>query len=125
MIRTANRTESGPQLSPGEERRRSQRVTIRVPVMLHLTVKAQGVAVPAETISVNDHGAMLVCARDLPTGTRLDLENLQTNQRRPASVARAPREVPEGYLLPVAFEKPATGFWQISFPPTDWKPIPA
>lgn len=107
----------GAQLLPYDERRRSQRVLVRIPVTLHFVIQGKAASVAAQTVSVNDHGALLICARDLPAGTRLDLENNRTRQQQPCRVSRHPREVPEGFELPVEFEQPAPGFWHISFPP--------
>jgi hypothetical protein len=36
-------------------------------------------------------------------------------------VTRSPREGAEGFLVPVEFTAQSTNFWQISFPPADWK----
>lgn len=105
-----------------EERRRSQRVMIRVPVTLHLSIAGEVLQIGAHTISVNNHGAMLICSRMLEAGTQLKLENKHTRQHVACRVTRAPGQAPEGFLTPVEFDVPASSFWQISFPPLDWKP---
>lgn len=110
------------QVLPGEERRRSQRVMIRVPVTLHLQVAGQALTIRAETVAVNDHGAMLLCSRTLTANTKFELQNERTRQRLACRVTRAPQETSEGFFIPVEFEFSSRGFWQISFPPTDWKP---
>lgn len=115
--------DTGPQLQPGDERRRSQRVMIRIPVTLEIMVSGKKVTVRATTASVNDHGAMLLCAKNLPTDALLELINDRTEQKRICRVARAPVENPEGYLLPVEFAEPSPGFWHISFPPPGWKGV--
>ncbi len=109
----------GPQLAPGAERRRSQRVFLRVAVTLHLAAPGQQATIRAHTMEVNDHGAMLISPQGFPAGTTLELENDRTRQRQRCRVVRAPREDKEGFQVPVEFEKPALGFWQISFPPTN------
>ncbi len=114
---------SAQQVLPGDERRRSQRVMIRVPVTLTLQVAGQTVTIRAETVAVNDHGAMVLCSRTLTADTRFELENDHTRRRLACRVTRAPQESPEGFLVPVEFGAPDPGFWQISFPPTDWKPL--
>lgn len=108
---------------PGEERRRSQRVMIRVPVSVRFESAGQEVRVKANTVSINDHGAMLLCTRTLSQDSKMEIENERTHERQPCRVARAPVESPEGFLIPVEFATPAPGFWRISFPPTDWKPL--
>lgn len=107
----------------GEERRRSQRVMIRMPVTLEITMSGQKVTVVARTVSVNVHGAMVLCPRPLDAETKLEVLNDRTSERTSARVTRAPRESADGYLIPIEFSKPSPSFWQISFPSTDWKPV--
>lgn len=106
-----------------EDRRRSQRVVIRVPVTVQLTLEGQDVAFTAHTVAVNDQGAMLAAPRSLPLGAELDITNERTRQSARARVTRTPPESSEGFLIPVEFTVATPGFWQISFPPKDWKPI--
>ena len=108
---------------PGEERRRSQRVVIRVPVTLDLQIHGKQITVKAATVSVNDHGAMLACGRNLAANATFDLTNDLTQERMRCRVTRATVENAQGYLVPVEFAQPAPGFWRISFPPADWKPL--
>ena len=123
MTRPRAHSGHGQQVLPGEERRRSQRVMIRTPVTLKLTVAGQELTIRAETAAVNDHGAMLLCSRSLTANTQFELQNDRTKQHLPCRVTRSPQDSPEGFLIPVEFDAPSPGFWQISFPPTDWKPL--
>jgi hypothetical protein len=123
VTRPAEDARRGAAVLPGEERRRSQRVVIRVPVILHFTPAKPGKPFTAYTVVVNDHGAMLICERTFEAETRFELENAHTHQRTACRVTRPPRHSPEGYFIPVEFSKPAPGFWAISFPPWDWKPF--
>ncbi len=107
----------------GEERRRSQRVIIRVPVTLEVTIGGQKIKVTAQTVAVNIHGAMVLSPRTFESGTVLEVLNERSRERAEARVTRSPRESPEGYLIPVEFSKPLPAFWQISFPPSNWKPV--
>jgi len=106
----------------GEERRRSQRVIIRVPVTLEAQISAEKITLAGHTVAVNIHGAMVLCKRPLDEGTSLELVNERSRERASARVTRASRESPEGYLIPVEFNTPSPMFWQISFPPANWKP---
>lgn len=107
---------------PAEERRRSQRVMIQVPVSVSYAVAGQTVTVRAHTVSVNDHGAMLLCSRSFDSGLKLELQNDRSRQRIAGRVTRNPHDTPEGFLIPVEFDAPTPGFWGISFPPTNWRP---
>ena len=113
----------GPQLQPAEERRRSQRVIIQVPVILEMVVAGKKMTVKAITASVNDQGAMLLCTKNFPVETRFDLINERTAQKQTCRVTRAAVENPQGYLIPVEFAATMPGFWHISFPPPGWKPL--
>jgi hypothetical protein len=112
---------SGIGLLPGEERRRSQRVIIRVPVTLVVTENGQTLKISAHTVAVNTHGAMVVCPRTFHSDTKLEVVNGRTEEKVGSRVTRAARESSEGYLIPVEFTSPSPNFWQISFPPTNWK----
>ncbi len=122
MSREKTAADPGQAVLPGEERRRSQRVMIRTPVTLRISVANQPLVLKAETVAVNAHGAMLLCARTFPAEMKMEIYNERTRQRRPCRVTRTPHETPEGYLVPVEFETAAPDFWHISFPPVDAAP---
>jgi hypothetical protein len=105
----------------GEERRRSHRVIIRVPVTLVVAENGQTVKISAHTVAVNIHGAMVVCSRTLAADATLEVVNDRTNEKVASRVTRAPRDSSEGFLIPVEFTSPSPNFWQISFPPANWK----
>jgi len=108
-------------LLAGEDRRRSHRVIIRVPITLAISENGQSVRISAHTVAVNIHGAMVVCSRSLDADTKLELVNGQTEEKIASRVTRAPRESSEGFLIPVEFTSPSPNFWQITFPPANWK----
>ncbi len=112
----------GAKAAVGEERRRSQRVMIRMPVTLRVTVEGKELTLPAFTVSVNDHGAMLMCGRGIPGGTKLELRNEHTGETQTCRVTRTAVESQQSFMIPVEFAAHNPGFWHISFPPDDWKP---
>jgi hypothetical protein len=109
----------------GIERRRSQRVMIRMAVTIHLTAPGKATAWKAHTLDVNAHGALLVSPQSFPIGAHFTLENNQTRERQLCRVVRVPQATAEGFQVAVEFEKPAPNFWRISFPPPNWKPLEA
>lgn len=121
VIKSAQQPDTGPQLQPAEERRRSQRVMIQIPVTLEMTLAGSKTTIHAKTASVNDHGAMLLCTKNLPVETKFDLVNERTSQKQSCRVTRTAMENQQGYLIPVEFAAPTPGFWHISFPPPGWK----
>jgi hypothetical protein len=107
---------------PGEERRRSQRVLLRVRAQIHVALEGKATTFDVLTLNVNSHGALVVMKRFLASGTRLVLENSSTRERVACKVARQPRESSEGFQVPIEFDSPAPHFWRIAFPPADWRP---
>lgn len=105
----------------GEERRRSQRVMIRVPVTLLVKEGSQTLRIPAHTVEVNIHGALVTCPRSFDAEAELEMENGRTDETISCRVTRAPRETSEGFLIPLEFTAPSSNFWQITFPPPNWK----
>lgn len=123
MIRQPQQVDAGPQLQPAEERRRSQRVMIRIAVTLELTIAGKKTTVQAATASVNDHGAMLICTKNFPVETKFDLINERTARKQSCRVTRGALENQQGFLIPVEFPTPTPGFWHICFPPPGWKAV--
>jgi PilZ domain len=105
----------------GEERRRSQRVLLRVRAQIHVAVEGKATTFDVETLNVNPHGALVIMGQSLVPGTRLVLENNTTRERVACKVARQPRESSEGFQVPLEFDSPAPQFWRIDFPPVDWR----
>ena len=106
----------------GEERRRSQRVLLRVRANIHVALQGKPVTFEATTLSVNSHGALVVLEKGLPAESRLVLEHCTTKEKVACRVTRTAREMPEGYHVPLEFDSPAPNFWRIAFPPADWRP---
>ena len=121
MTNSNEQLDHGMSLLHGEERRRSQRVIIRVPVTLELTKNGKASKVSAYTIAVNIHGAMIICPDSVDSETKVEIINDRTRERASARVTRTPRQSAEGYLIPLEFDKPFPMFWQISFPPSSVK----
>jgi hypothetical protein len=106
----------------GEERRRGYRVLLRVRASIHVALQGQPVTLETVTLSVSNHGALVVLSQSLPCDTRLVLEHSGTKERVACRVARISREMPEGFHVPIEFDSPAPNFWRIAFPPPDWRP---
>ena len=98
-----------------EERRRAQRVLLRIPVRVHLKGKDKPIEGTTHTVSAT--GAMIILAQGLEAGTKFTLENLRTQQKVEVNVVRPSQLNQEGSLVPVEFLAPAPQFWNIFFPP--------
>jgi hypothetical protein len=101
---------------------KSQRVLLRVRANIHVAVKGKPTTLQASTVSVNPQGALVLLKEALPAETRLVLEHSSTREKIACRVARAAKEMPEGFHVPVEFDSPSPGFWKIDFPPVDWRP---
>jgi hypothetical protein len=102
--------------------RRGQRVLLRVHASVHVAMQGKLTTLHVATLSVNPLGAIVVMKDSLPAETRVVLEHGGTKQRVACRVARSPRQMPEGFHVPLEFDSPSPGFWKISFPSTDWRP---
>jgi hypothetical protein len=98
-----------------EERRRAQRVLLRMPVVVHLAGKPKPVDGFTHTVSAT--GAMIILPEGLAQGTKFIVENPKTQQRVEVNVVRPPQMNQEGSLIPIEFLSPAPLFWNIVFPP--------
>ena len=99
-----------------EERRRAQRVLLKMPVIVHIANNPK--AIDGFTHTVSASGAMIIVREGIPQGTKFILENPKTQQRVEVNVVRPPQMNQEGSLVPVEFLSPAPLFWNIVFPPT-------
>ncbi len=98
-----------------EERRRAQRVLLKMRVLIHLANKSEPMEGHTHTVSAS--GAMIILKEGLGQGTKFILENPKTQQRVEVNVVRPPQMNQEGSLVPVEFLSPAPQFWNIFFPP--------
>jgi PilZ domain len=97
-----------------EERRRAQRVLLRISVTVHVAGKPP---MNGHTHTVSASGAMIVLLEPLAEGTKVTIENLKTQTKVEAKVARPPQTTTEGSLVPVEFSAPSPTFWNVFFPP--------
>ena len=98
-----------------EERRRAQRVLLKIAVRVHVTGKTQILEGSTHTVSAN--GALIIIPEALAQGTKITVENLKTQKSVEATVARPPQFSPDGSMIPVEFAASAPNFWNIFFPP--------
>jgi hypothetical protein len=98
-----------------EERRRAQRVLVRMRVLVHLKGKSEAIEGFTQTVSAG--GAMIILPEGLAAGTKFILENPKTQQRVEVNVVRPSQLNQEGSLVPVEFLTPSPQFWNIFFPP--------
>jgi len=98
-----------------EERRRAQRVLLKIAVRVHVTGKTQIMEGFTHTVSAN--GALIIIPEALAQGTKITVENVKTGKSVEATVARPPQFSPDGSMIPVEFGSGSPNFWNIFFPP--------
>jgi hypothetical protein len=98
-----------------EERRRAQRVLVRIRVMVQVEGKPDSFEGSTHTVSAS--GGMLILPQGLSEGTKVTIENPKTQAKVEARVVRPPQMTHEGSQVPIEFTSPAPNFWGIFFPP--------
>ena len=98
-----------------EERRRAQRVLLRIAIKVHVTGKTQIMEGFTHTVSAN--GALIIVPEPLAQGTKISIENVRAQKTVEATVVRPPQFSPDGSLIPVEFGAVSPNFWNIFFPP--------
>ena len=98
-----------------EERRRAQRVLLRISVVVHVAGKPP---IEGHTHTVSASGAMIAMSEPLAEGTKVTVENSRTQNKVEAKVVRPPQTTSDGSLVPVEFSTPAPVFWNVFFPPS-------
>ena len=107
--------------SGGANRRRSERVMLRIPIVLMTeTLGHEQMKEETRTLVVNAHGGLLKLEKEVLAGQPIVLMNPRSGAKVAARVVRV--ENPPGGYTAVAFEfdEPAPGFWPVEFPPADW-----
>lgn len=102
-----------PQTS--EERRRAQRVLLKMEVVIHIPGKPKPLHGFTHTVSAS--GAMVILPEGIPMNTLLVLEHAKSQKKIEARVVRPPQFNAEGSLVPLEFVNPSPQFWNIVFPP--------
>lgn len=107
----------------GFERRRSQRILLRVPVRLYCNVDNQPVYYETLTETVSGHGALIDVEKLLPVGTKLIITNLTTEQDLPCKVVFQGANREGQNQIAVEFLEACPRFWRVNFPPPGEKPL--
>jgi hypothetical protein len=107
--------------SPYPAARRSQRVTIDMPVeIVGQSVNGKAFRQETRTTVVNAHGAQLILAMTIEIQPSVLLRNIKTGAEVQCRVVYQKRVESEKSELGVEFVEPQHRFWGIAFPPEDW-----
>ena len=101
--------------------RRSQRIELHVPVVLHRPPKeGPQFYERTQTLVVNAHGALMVLGEKVPPRERLLLQNMNSGEQQECRVVYVEKERTGPTKVAVEFTRPAPTFWRIAYPPADW-----
>src|ERR1700687_4427565 len=102
--------------------RRSQRVILSFPVVVRAQSEDEHPCVEkSHTLVVNVHGALIALALSVLPEQRLVLGNLGSGKEQSCRVVHIGERKSDKAEVGVEFLEPAPHFWNIDFPPVDWK----
>jgi hypothetical protein len=106
------------------ERRRTLRVSLSIPVVVHgQTDLGEKFCVRAMTRSVNQQGALLVMDEPVVAGQMLMLVNENTNRSTETRVAHVRRERDGKLCVGLEFTNADSNFWKMTFPVPGARPL--
>jgi PilZ domain len=104
-------------------RRRSQRVLMKIPVRVSgETGPGSLFEEETHTLAISAHGALLAVSKQVNKGQRLSVSNVQTRAALECVVAHIGKREGERIQVGVEFILPNPIFWHVAFPPKDWTP---
>ena len=110
-------------LATTNNRRRSQRVLLRIPVSVIGTDPAKKmVRESTYTLVVNAHGALIQLELAVRVGQVVILQNPETGEEQSCRIIRRDSVAEGKSQVAIEFLKPASKFWRVAFPPEDWIP---
>jgi hypothetical protein len=109
-------TESGAQ-----NRRRSQRVLLQVPVLIRAYLP-EGTPIQSQAFTqvVNAHGGLIGASFQMTEGQRIRLISPHSKKEAGCRVVWVGTVKEGSFPTGFEFDEPNAQFWGISFPPTDW-----
>jgi len=110
-------------LAPMNNRRRSQRVLLRIPIAVIAPGSDKKMARElTHTSVVNAHGALIDLDLPVRVGQVVILQNIETTEEQSCRVVRFTPSRQGKSEVGLEFLKPAPKFWRVAFPPSDWIP---
>lgn len=105
----------------GRNRRRSERVVLRVPLQLSAKMPdGKRICIETHTLVVNVHGGLMDVGMELLARQQIVLTNPRTDRVATARIVRVEGSQEGRFSAAFEFEFPAPSFWPVSFPPADW-----
>lgn len=104
-------------------RRRSQRVLMKIPVRVSgQTGPGSLFEEETHTLAISAHGALIAVSKQVKKGQRLNLSNVLTKAALECVIAHIGRREGDHFQVGVEFTLANPIFWHVAFPPKDWTP---
>ena len=104
------------------EQRRSQRVMLQMPVLIHIHMPdGRHLRQDGFTLVVNAHGCLLAMETKPEVGQRMMLVNPKSGVEQSGTVTCAQKSRDGGYAVAFEFDSSTPQLWSLMFPPKDWK----
>ncbi len=104
--------------------RRSERVILRVPVIVTIeTATNESLQDEAYTRVVNAHGGLLTAGIEVADGQLMMLTNPKTRMSRECRVVSCKRANSHEFSISFDFEGPAPDFWTVGCTPANWQSL--
>ena len=114
---------TNPPSNPTPNRRRTQRVFLRLPILVIARgPDQQHISENAFTTNVSLHGALVLMSMRVELGQKILIRNTETLEEQFVRVVHVTPAAQGKSEVGIEFLKPAPKFWRISFPPEDWTP---
>jgi len=105
--------------------RRSERIELNVPVVVYRTPEdGPRFCATTQTLVVSAHGALLALTELVAPRQRIYVQNQNSGEHLECRVVSVKKALIGPPCVAVEFTRPAPSFWQLAFPPADWKANP-
>jgi len=106
---------------PWLSKRRSQRIDLNLPVVVHRPAKdGPQFYESTQTLVVSAHGALVALVDLVAPKQRLFMQNVDTGEQQECRVVYVQKVLMGPPRVAVEFTRPLANFWRIAFPPADW-----
>ena len=104
-------------------RGRSQRVLMQIPLRLRgVDAQGQNFEEFTETLAINAHGALVLLAARVTSGSVVQLRHVKTEEEQECHVVFLGPVRSGRAEVGLEFTVPRPAFWRVAFPPEDWSP---
>jgi len=102
-------------------KRRSQRIELSVPVVLHRRpTEGPQFSERTQTLVVNAHGALMALVEKVAPEQWLLMQNTNSGEQKERRVVYVKKQLTGPTRVAVEFARPSATFWRIAYPPADW-----